>query len=62
MMYVALSRVKTLKGIFLIAFDENKAIAHPEAIEFYKLLNEAQKNILKNKHAKKNKKGWTRRR
>jgi ATP-dependent DNA helicase PIF1 len=33
--YVALSRIRTLKGIYLSAFDPGSIMAHPEALDFY---------------------------
>ena len=33
--YVALSRIKTLEGIYLTAFDPDSIRAHPDALEFY---------------------------
>lgn len=33
--YVALSRVKTIKGIYLSAFDPDSICAHPDALDFY---------------------------
>ena len=38
--YVALSRVKTLKGLFIDNFNPNKIKANPEVISFYKEINE----------------------
>jgi ATP-dependent DNA helicase PIF1 len=34
--YVALSRVKTLAGLFLRGFSPEKLQAHPEAVAFYR--------------------------
>ena len=36
--YVALSRIRTLEGLFLIAFDRNKIKSHPKVISFYNSL------------------------
>jgi ATP-dependent DNA helicase PIF1 len=33
--YVALSRIRTLEGIYLLAFDPESIRAHPDALEFY---------------------------
>jgi ATP-dependent DNA helicase PIF1 len=33
--YVALSRIRTLEGVYLSAFDPESIKAHPEALEFY---------------------------
>jgi ATP-dependent DNA helicase PIF1 len=37
--YTALSRVKSLDGLYLEAIDWGKVIAHPKAVEFYKKIN-----------------------
>jgi ATP-dependent DNA helicase PIF1 len=34
--YVALSRVKTLEGLFLSSLDPNRIAAHPKVLTFYK--------------------------
>jgi len=34
--YVALSRIKTLSGVFLCSFDPNKIKVNPDVVEFYK--------------------------
>jgi ATP-dependent DNA helicase PIF1 len=34
-MYVALSRLRTLAGLFLLHFDASKAMAHPDAVKYY---------------------------
>jgi ATP-dependent DNA helicase PIF1 len=44
--YVALSRVKTLWGLFLKSFDPRKIRADPRAVEFYRNLGEQRKKIL----------------
>jgi ATP-dependent DNA helicase PIF1 len=38
--YVALSRIKTLEGIYLSAFDPDSIRAHPDALEFYSAMRE----------------------
>ena len=40
MAYVALSRVKSLKGLSIVGIDFDKIKAHPKAVEFYKFLIE----------------------
>lgn len=35
--YVALSRVRTLEGVYLSAFDPESIRAHPDALDFYKI-------------------------
>jgi hypothetical protein len=37
---VALSRIKTLEGIYLSAFDPDSIRAHPDALEFYSAMRE----------------------
>ena len=37
--YVALSRVRTLSGLYLSSFDYSKISANPKVKEFYKRLN-----------------------
>lgn len=44
--YVALSRVKTLWGLFLKSFDPRKIRAEPRAVEYYRNLGEQRKKIL----------------
>eukprot|EP00271_Cylindrocystis_brebissonii_P009916 TRINITY_DN2556_c0_g1_i1.p1 TRINITY_DN2556_c0_g1~~TRINITY_DN2556_c0_g1_i1.p1 ORF type:complete len:578 (-),score=55.00 TRINITY_DN2556_c0_g1_i1:428-2161(-) len=39
MVYVALSRVRSLSGLNLIGFDPSKIKVHPKVVEFYKSLN-----------------------
>lgn len=36
--YVALSRTRTLEGLYIIGFDHNKIVANKDVIEFYKQL------------------------
>jgi ATP-dependent DNA helicase PIF1 len=38
--YVALSRIRTIQGLYLLAFDPDSIRAHPDALEFYSKLNE----------------------
>jgi hypothetical protein len=44
--YVALSRVKTLGGLFLKSFDPRKIRAEPRAVEYYRNLGEQRKKIV----------------
>ena len=37
--YVALSRIRTLQGVYLLAFDPDCIRAHPDALEFYDEIN-----------------------
>ena len=37
--YVALSRIRTIQGLYLLAFDPDSIRAHPDALEFYSELN-----------------------
>jgi ATP-dependent DNA helicase PIF1 len=34
--YVALSRVRSLEGLYIFAFDVGRIMTHPRVIEFYK--------------------------
>lgn len=43
--YVALSRIKTLEGIYLAAFDPDSIRAHPDALEFYNTMHESVETI-----------------
>jgi ATP-dependent DNA helicase PIF1 len=44
--YVALSRVKTLGGLYLKSFDPRKIRAEPRAMEYYRNLKETRQKIL----------------
>ena len=44
--YVALSRVKTLGGLYLKSFDPRKIRADPRAVEYYRKLGETRSRIL----------------
>jgi ATP-dependent DNA helicase PIF1 len=44
--YVALSRVKSLEGLYLTSFDVNKIKINKKVHEFYTLLNEKQREIV----------------
>ena len=37
--YVALSRIRTIQGLYLLAFDPDSIRAHPDALEFYSKLH-----------------------
>jgi hypothetical protein len=50
--YVALSRVKTLGGLFLKSFDPRKIRADPRAVEFYRNLGENRGKILAEREAR----------
>lgn len=51
--YVMLSRVKTLEGVFLSSFDPSVVRAHPDAVAYYKMLeqhfNQASRSASKSK-------------
>lgn len=47
--YVALSRVTSLEGLYLLSFSKKKIKAHPKVIEFYKkLIDNKEDNIKRN--------------
>jgi len=52
--YVALSRVKTLGGLYLKSFDPRKIRADPRAVEYYRKLSETRARILeeRERHAR----------
>ena len=41
-MYVALSRLRSVNGLYLTDFDASRVLVHPDAIRFYADLREAQ--------------------
>lgn len=43
--YVALSRTRTLEGLFIKGFDHNKIIANKDVVEFYKKLEEEENSV-----------------
>ena len=51
--YVALSRVKTLGGLYLKSFDPRKIRAEPRAVEYYRNLGEQRKKVLAEREARK---------
>jgi ATP-dependent DNA helicase PIF1 len=53
--YVMLSRVKTLEGVFLSSFDPSVIRAHPDAVAYYKMLdnhnNSGQHSNINSEHS-----------
>ena len=41
-MYVALSRLRTVEGLYLTDFDASRVLVHPDAVRFYAELEAAQ--------------------
>lgn len=41
-MYVALSRLRTVEGLYLTDFDASRVLVHPDAVRFYAELQTAQ--------------------
>ena len=50
--YVALSRVKTLGGLYLKSFDPRKIRAEPRAVEYYRNLTENRARVLAEREAR----------